>query len=79
MGICKIHKRQTMNLSHDEAMNLIDALLEWEAHPDLGPKELDDNDVGLNFERYSDFMQRLIDFVKLNQIDQYKIQNKLKK
>jgi hypothetical protein len=65
MGICKRIKNQTMNLSHDEAMNLMDALLEWDS--EIGAKELDDNDVGLNFERYSDLMQRLIDFTNTNQ------------
>ena len=50
-----------MNITTEDRHNLIDALLEWEAHPDLGPKELNDDDVGLNFERYCDIMQRLID------------------
>ena len=50
-----------MNITTEDRLNLIDTLLEWDAHPDLGPKELDNNDVGLNSERYSDLMQRLID------------------
>jgi hypothetical protein len=54
-----------MNLSHNEAMNLIDALLEWDS--EIGAKELEKNEVGLNFERYSDLMQRLIDFTTTNQ------------
>jgi hypothetical protein len=54
-----------MKLTHDEAINLTDALLEWDA--EIGAKELEDNEVGLNFERYSDLMQRLIDFTTTNQ------------
>jgi len=52
---------QTMNITNKDRLNLIDALLEWEAHSDLGPKELSDDDVGLDFERWTDIMQRLID------------------
>jgi len=61
VGILKTYKEQPMNITNKDRLNLIDTLLEWDAHPDLGPKELDDNDVGLNFERYSDLIQRLID------------------
>jgi hypothetical protein len=50
-----------MNITNDDRLNLIETLLEWDAHPDLGPKELSDDDAGLDFERYSDIMQRLID------------------
>jgi hypothetical protein len=50
-----------MNITNDDRLNLIDTLLEWDAHPDLGPKELNDDDAGLDFERYSDIIQRLID------------------
>lgn len=50
-----------MKITNEDRHNLIDTLLEWDAHPDLGPKELSDDDVGLNSERYSDLMQRLID------------------
>ena len=50
-----------MNITNDDRLNLIETLLEWDAHPDLGPKELSDYDAGLDFERYSDIMQRLID------------------
>ena len=48
-----------MKLTEEDRLNLIDALLEWDEQ--VGPKELDDSDVGLNFERYSNLMQRLID------------------
>ena len=57
-----------MNITNKDRLNLIDTLLEWDAHPDLGPKELDDDDVGLNFERYSDIIQRLIDNESTKQI-----------
>ena len=54
-----------MKLTREDTLNLIDALLEWDEHPDLGPKELNDDEVGLNFERYCDIMQRLIDSTKI--------------
>lgn len=57
-----------MNITNEDRLNLIDTLLEWESHPDLGPKELDENDVGLNSERYTDIIQRLIDNENTNQI-----------
>ena len=57
-----------MHITNEDRLNLIDTLLEWESHPDLGPKELDENDVGLNSERYTDIIQRLIDNENTNQI-----------
>jgi hypothetical protein len=50
-----------MIITDEDRLNLIDVLLEWDGHPDLGPKELDNDDVGLDSERYTDIMQRLID------------------
>ena len=57
-----------MNITNKDRLNLIDTLLEWESHPDLGPKELNENDVGLDSERYTDIIQRLIDNGSTNQI-----------
>jgi hypothetical protein len=39
-----------MKLTKNEAENLLDALKEWEEC--VGPKELEDNEVGLNEMRY---------------------------
>ena len=50
-----------MKLTREDTLNLIDTLLEWEKHPDLGPKEMGEDDAGLDSERYTDLMQRLID------------------
>ena len=57
----KSEKVKKMKLSKQDRLNLIDTLLEWDE--EIGPKELGDNEVGLNFERYSDIMQRLIDSI----------------
>jgi len=48
-----------IELDRDEARNLIDALLEWEEVCE--PKELEEDEVGLNSERYILLMQKLID------------------
>tara|TARA_B100000073_G_scaffold233831_1_gene195422 strand:- start:401 stop:559 length:159 start_codon:yes stop_codon:yes gene_type:complete len=39
-----------MKLDKDEAANLLDALEEW--NDAVGPKELEENEVGLNEMRY---------------------------
>ena len=39
-----------MELDKDEAANLLDALEEW--NDTVGPKELEENEVGLNEMRY---------------------------
>ena len=46
-----------MKLTKNEAQNLIDALQEWE--DEIGPKELEENEIGLNAERFDDLMARL--------------------
>ena len=46
-----------MELTKSDVDNLIDVLEEW--FTEVAPKELDDNEVGFNEERYSDFMKRL--------------------
>ena len=47
-----------MKLTLEDCYNLVDALREWEAS--VGPKELDDGDVGLDYDRYHDLMGRLL-------------------
>lgn len=44
-------------------MNILDILKEWNEHPDLGPKELEELEVGLDFERYVILSERLEAFV----------------
>ena len=46
-----------MILSEKDCQNLIDALKEWEEC--VGAKELEDIEVGLNYDRYVNLMRRL--------------------
>ena len=50
-----------MKLTKNEAQNLLDALKEW--NEVCEPKELEDNEVGLNAERYDDLVGKLKVFV----------------
>jgi hypothetical protein len=47
-----------MKLSKRDCKNLIDALMEYDEQ--ICPKELADDEVGLNAERLDDMMRRLI-------------------
>jgi hypothetical protein len=53
-----------MKLSKREAENLLDALGEWDEQ--ICPKELADDDVGLNAERYDSLMKRLTEHAYKN-------------
>jgi hypothetical protein len=44
-------------MKHDEAQNLLDALKEW--NEVCEPKELEENEVGLNCERYEKLKNKL--------------------
>ncbi len=46
-----------MKLTKGDVDNLIDVLEEW--FTEVAPKELDDDEVGFNEERYNNFMARL--------------------
>ena len=46
-----------VDLTNEECDNLLDALTEWFAM--VGPKELDDNEEGLNEERYQALVSKL--------------------
>jgi hypothetical protein len=46
-----------MNLTIADCENLINALQEWDKC--VGPKELEDDEVGLDAERFDDLMIRL--------------------
>jgi len=46
-------------ISRENAEDLLDTLKEWEEHPDLGPKELQDSDTGLDAERLENIKREL--------------------
>ena len=50
-----------MKLSKKDCKNLIDALFAYEAFTGC-PKELKDDEVGLNAERFDDMIKRLINY-----------------
>lgn len=50
-------ERDKMILSSKDKLNLIDTLIEWEAC--VGCKEMDEDDVGLDDDRFGDLMRRL--------------------
>ena len=51
-----------MKLTKNEAQNLLDALKEW--NEVCEPKELEDNEAGLNAERYEELTEKLYWFVE---------------
>ena len=52
----------TMILSKGDAANILDALNEWDET--IGAKELNDDEVGLDYQRWVELKLRLIDFVE---------------
>ena len=54
-----IHRGGYTRLYKEDAANILDALNEWNEHPDLGPKELDESDVGLDYERWLELKAKL--------------------
>ena len=52
-----------MKLTKQDAKNLLDTLYEWNEHSDLGPKEMDEQDSGLDYERFVDLTKRLTNFI----------------
>ena len=46
-----------MTITKKDALNLIDALNEW--YEIIEPKELEKNEIGLNFERYKKLIKKL--------------------
>jgi hypothetical protein len=52
----------TMRLSKEDAANILDALNEWD--DTIGAKELADNEVGLDYQRWVELKLRLTDFVE---------------
>ena len=60
------HIEGTIRLTRSDAANILDALKEWDFAPDKegGAKELDDDEVGLDYQRWVELKLRLIDFLK---------------
>ena len=52
----------TMSLSKEDAANILDALNEWDLT--IGAKELADDEVGLDYQRWVELKLRLMDFLK---------------
>ena len=52
----------TMRLSKKDALNILDALNEWDET--IGAKELNDDEVGLDYQRWVELKLRLMDFVE---------------
>ena len=51
-----------MSLSKEDAANILDALNEWDET--IGAKELNDDEVGLDYQRWVELKLRLMDFVE---------------
>jgi len=51
-----------MRLSKSDAANILDALNEWDET--IGAKELDDDEVGLDYQRWVELKLRLTDFLE---------------
>ena len=52
----------TMRLSKGDAANILDALNEWDET--IGAKELADNAIGLDYQRWVELKLRLMNFVE---------------
>ena len=52
----------TMRLSKEDAANILDALSEWDEI--VGAKELADDEVGLDYQRWVELKLRLMDFLE---------------
>ena len=52
----------TMRLSKEDAANILDALNEWDEI--VGAKELADDEVGLDYQRWVELKLRLMDFLE---------------
>ena len=52
----------TMRLSKKDALNILDALNEWDET--IGAKELNDDEVGLDYQRWVELKLRLMDFLE---------------
>ena len=63
MKLSDIRKfNEGMSLSKEDALNILDALNEWD--DSIGAKELDDDEVGLDYQRWVELKLRLMDFTE---------------
>ena len=56
------HIEGTIRLTKSDAANVLDALNEWDLT--IGAKELEDDEVGLDYQRWVELKLRLMDFLK---------------
>ena len=56
------HIEGTIRLTKSDAANILDALNEWDET--IGAKELDDDEVGLDYQRWVELKLRLTDFLE---------------
>ena len=62
MTLSDIRKfNEGMRLSKEDAANILDALNEWD--DTIGAKELNDDEVGLDYQRWVELKLRLLDFL----------------
>ena len=52
----------TIRLSKEDVVNILDALNEWDET--IGAKELADDEIGLDYQRWVELKLRLMDFVE---------------
>ena len=52
----------TIRLSKEDAVNILDALNEWDES--IGAKELNDDEVGLDYQRWVELKLRLMNFIE---------------
>ena len=63
MKLSDIRKfNEGMSLSKEDASNILDALNEWDES--IGAKELNDDEVGLDYQRWVELKLRLTDFLE---------------
>jgi len=66
MKLSDIRKfNEGMSLSKEDAANILDALNEWD--DSIGAKELNDDEVGLDYQRWVELKLRLMDFTEGNE------------
>jgi len=56
------HIEGTIRLTKSDAANILDALNEWDET--IGAKELDEDEVGLDYQRWVELKLRLMDFLE---------------
>ena len=63
MKLSDIRKfNEGMSLSKEDVANILDALNEWD--DSIGAKELNDGEVGLDYQRWVELKLRLMDFIE---------------